>query len=40
MILTPHVAATSRDAVDDLHRLAAEYVLELLEDGGRIPAAA
>ena len=37
VILTPHVAATSRDASDDLHRLAAEYILELLEDGGRIP---
>lgn len=36
VILTPHIAATSRDAVDDLHRLAAEYVLDLLEDGGRI----
>lgn len=39
VILTPHVAATSRDAIDDLHRLAAEYVLDLLETGGRIPAA-
>lgn len=37
VILTPHVAATSRDAIDDLHRLAATYVLDLLEAGGRIP---
>ena len=37
VILTPHVAATSRDAMDDLHRLAAEYVIDLLEAGGRIP---
>ena len=40
VVLTPHVAGTSREAVDDLHRLAAEYVLDLLETGGRIPAAA
>ncbi len=39
VILTPHVAATSRDATDDLHRLAAESILELLEAGGRIPPA-
>jgi phosphoglycerate dehydrogenase-like enzyme len=37
VILTPHVAATSRNATDDLHRLAAESLLEMLEDGGRIP---
>jgi len=40
VIQTPHMAATSRDAVDDLHRLAARYVLELLESAGRIPAVA
>ncbi len=40
VVLTPHIAATSRDAIDDLHRLAAEGVLELLAGGGRIPAAA
>ncbi len=40
VVLTPHIAGTSREAVDDLHRLAAEYVLGLLETGGRIPAAA
>ena len=40
VILTPHVAATSRDAIDDLHRLAAQGVLDLLAGGGRIPAAA
>ncbi len=40
VIQTPHIAATSREASDDLHRLAAQYVLGLLEDAGRIPAAA
>jgi len=35
-----YVAATSRDAVDDLHRLAAESILGLLETGGRVPPAA
>ena len=40
VILTPHVAATSREAIDDLHRLAAEYVLDLLETGGRLTVAA
>ena len=40
LLQTPHMAATSRDAVDDLHRLAARYVLELLESAGRIPAVA
>lgn len=39
LIQTPHVAASSREAADDLHRLAAQYVLGLLEDAGRIPAA-
>jgi D-3-phosphoglycerate dehydrogenase / 2-oxoglutarate reductase len=39
VILTPHVAASSREAAEDLHRLAAGYVLGLLEDAGRIPAA-
>jgi D-3-phosphoglycerate dehydrogenase len=38
VILTPHVAASSREAVEDLHRLAARYVLGLLEDAGRIGA--
>lgn len=38
VIQTPHVAATSREAAEDLHRLAARYVLDLLEDAGRIPA--
>lgn len=38
VIQTPHVAASSREAADDLHRLAATYVLGLLEDAGRIPA--
>jgi len=39
VILTPHVAASSRQAAEDLHRLAAVYVLGLLEDAGRIPVA-
>jgi D-3-phosphoglycerate dehydrogenase / 2-oxoglutarate reductase len=39
VIQTPHVAASSREAAEDLHRLAAQYVLGLLEDAGRIPAA-
>ena len=39
VIQTPHVAASSREAADDLHRLAAQNVLGLLEDAGRIPAA-
>ncbi len=38
VILTPHVAATSLESTDDLHRLGAGYVLDLLETGGRIPA--
>ena len=37
VILTPHIAASSREASEDLHRLAAQYVLGLLEDAGRIP---
>jgi D-3-phosphoglycerate dehydrogenase len=40
VIQTPHVAASSREAVEDLHRLAAQYVLGLLEDADRIEAAA
>ena len=39
VILTPHIAASSRQAAEDLHRLAAAYVLGLLEDSGRIPVA-
>jgi D-3-phosphoglycerate dehydrogenase / 2-oxoglutarate reductase len=39
VIQTPHVAASSREAAEDLHRLAARYVLDLLDDAGRIPAA-
>lgn len=39
VILTPHIAASSREAAEDLHRLAAAYVLGLLEDAGRIPVA-
>ena len=40
VIQTPHVAGTSQEAIDDLHHLAARYVLELLETAGRIPAVA
>jgi D-3-phosphoglycerate dehydrogenase len=40
VLQTPHIAATSREAAEDLHRLAAQYVLELLESAGRIPAVA
>jgi D-3-phosphoglycerate dehydrogenase len=39
VILTPHMAATSQEAVEDLHRMAAEISLELLRAGGRLPAA-
>jgi D-3-phosphoglycerate dehydrogenase len=39
VIQTPHIAASSREAAEDLHRLAAQYVLGLLEDAGRISAA-
>jgi D-3-phosphoglycerate dehydrogenase len=38
VIQTPHVAASSREAAEDLHRLAARYVLDLLEDAGRVRA--
>ena len=40
VVLTPHIAGSSLEAVEDLHRLAAEYVLDLLEAGGRISVAA
>ena len=40
LLQTPHIAATSQDAADDLHRLAAQYILDLLESAGRIPAVA
>ena len=40
VVLTPHIAGSSREAVEDLHRLAAEYVLDMLEAGGRISVAA
>ena len=36
---TPHMAATSQEATRDLHRLAAHYLLEVLENAGCIPAA-
>lgn len=40
VVLTPHIAGSSLEAVEDLHRLAAEYVLDMLEAGGRISVAA
>jgi D-3-phosphoglycerate dehydrogenase len=40
VLQTPHIAATSREAAEDLHRLAAQYILEILESAGRIPAVA
>lgn len=40
VILTPHVAATSREAAEDLHRLASASVIAFLESAGRIPGAA
>jgi D-3-phosphoglycerate dehydrogenase len=36
LIVTPHVAASSREAVEDLHRMAAATVIELLEAAGRL----
>ncbi len=40
VLQTPHMAATSREAAEDLHRLAAQYILEMLESAGRISAVA
>jgi phosphoglycerate dehydrogenase-like enzyme len=40
VLQTPHVAASSRDAAEDLHRLAAVQILDLLESAGLIPAVA
>ena len=39
LVVTPHVAASSREAVEDLHRMAAATVVELLRDAGRLDAA-
>jgi D-3-phosphoglycerate dehydrogenase len=36
LIVTPHVAASSREAVEDLHRMAAATIVELLAAGGRM----
>jgi D-3-phosphoglycerate dehydrogenase len=36
VLQTPHVAGTSREAIDDLHRIAAETIVEMLEAAGRI----
>ena len=38
VVLTPHMAATSREARHDLHVLAAQRALELLSDVGRVAA--
>ena len=40
VLQTPHMAATSREAAEDLHRLAAQYILEMLESAGRTSAVA
>jgi D-3-phosphoglycerate dehydrogenase / 2-oxoglutarate reductase len=40
LIQTPHIAASSREALGDLRRMAAERIIELLEEGGRLPVAA
>lgn len=37
VILTQHIAATSIEAMADIHELAAKRVLELLRAGGRLP---
>jgi D-3-phosphoglycerate dehydrogenase len=39
LLLTPHIAASSQEAVLDLHRMAAEISLELLRAGGRLDKA-
>jgi phosphoglycerate dehydrogenase-like enzyme len=36
VIVTPHVAAASREAGDDLRRRAGEQVLAMLEESGRL----
>ncbi len=38
VIATPHIAASSQEAVDDLHQQAAEICVELLRAAGRLPA--
>jgi D-3-phosphoglycerate dehydrogenase len=40
VIATPHIAASSTEAVQELHRQAAQICLELLRDAGRLPAVA
>lgn len=39
VVLTQHMAATSVEAFQDIHRLAAERILEMLEASGRIESA-
>src|SRR4029077_5445499 len=38
VLQTPHIAALSWDAFEDIKRMAAEIVIEMLESGGRIAA--
>lgn len=38
VIATPHIAASSQEAVEDLHLQAAEICVELLRAAGRLPA--
>ena len=40
VIQTPHIAALSREAREDLRRMAGEIVLQMLESSGRIPSTA
>src|SRR4029079_4657207 len=39
VLSTPHIAASSQEAVEDLHEQAAEIAVELLRAAGRLPAA-
>ncbi len=38
VLATPHVAASSQEAVEDLHLQAAEICVDLLRAAGRLPA--
>lgn len=38
LLLTPHIAASSQEAVRDLHEMAARISLEMLRDAGRLRA--
>ncbi len=39
VLQTPHIAASSQEAVEDLHRMAAHICVDLLRDAGRLPRA-